>query len=578
MKTKTELPYNSFLHQIQAHPSGLLYIDLAPEESDQSNPFAVGWSSPSHLTLLGTLTDESAKFLADILENDKHVTSLCLLGSEITDRGLAYIVKALHKNSTLSSLDFGVSTNITDKGADIFAPLLRENKTLIDINLGLQNAIGKKGAKVLTDALRENTSLMDFWIGIDASNFISERTSYLTQNENLHKKRQEQYETQIKAFNKTIHNCYKALEHFSPDDLWLKRMYHTLENAFEQLSLLEASSDTYREQKTVFDSLIIQIYLKHGDTHAALLYYQENPSLLPETAYQLGEALFADEPIADTPATRIQQTMAKIALIRQDFMNPMTQKRLVPLLYQMLQPETPTVPQKFENRFQFVPAAYLRECIETSICVEKCEFHAIEIISLRDIAEEIKEATFDELHYFCTYPPLKDILTKHLSGSPVLTFESVLHELPEALKPVGSTAHPGMDAYDIALDNYINSLPPYQEISSEEHSSADDSITSFSDDLTSSEIQNEKDKDLNSLFQNNHSSFFKGNAGNVLRGLGCASIIGGCVAGVVLFLSGVATLPAIALCAASALLTIALFVASKIVDMSSPAMNPKPTI
>jgi len=128
------------------------------------------------------ISDEGAKAIAEVLENNITLTSLDMNGNNITDEGAKAIAEALKKNTTLTTLnikhnDFGIEgikaladmlkhnstltildmnfNNISDEEAKVIAGALEKNKTLTSLNIS-HNKIGIEGVTELVKALENN--------------------------------------------------------------------------------------------------------------------------------------------------------------------------------------------------------------------------------------------------------------------------------------------------------------------------------------------------------------------------------------------------------------------------------------
>lgn len=97
------------------------------------------------------------KAIANVLTENKTLTTLALGMCCINDKDAALLADALKKNKTLTTLSLG-NNYIGDKGAKALAEALMENRTLTELDLN-ENKISFDGAEILAKALAMNTTV-----------------------------------------------------------------------------------------------------------------------------------------------------------------------------------------------------------------------------------------------------------------------------------------------------------------------------------------------------------------------------------------------------------------------------------
>jgi Ran GTPase-activating protein (RanGAP) involved in mRNA processing and transport len=85
---------------------------------------------------------EGAKYITDVLKENKTLTDLYLWNNNIGEEGAKYIFEALKENKTLTLLHLGCNS-IGEEGAKYITESLKINTTLTNLDLGL-NGIGKE--------------------------------------------------------------------------------------------------------------------------------------------------------------------------------------------------------------------------------------------------------------------------------------------------------------------------------------------------------------------------------------------------------------------------------------------------
>ncbi|CAF4772514.1 unnamed protein product [Rotaria sp. Silwood1] len=98
------------------------------------------------------ITSQGALILADALRHNIKLRELYLYGNQISDIGSRSLAQAFSvKHSTLIRLSLG-SNGITDEGARYFADMLKINRTLRHLLLSA-NKIGDRGCSQLANTL-----------------------------------------------------------------------------------------------------------------------------------------------------------------------------------------------------------------------------------------------------------------------------------------------------------------------------------------------------------------------------------------------------------------------------------------
>ena len=101
------------------------------------------------------LSGGRGKMVSTILANSALIT-LDLRDGSIEDNGAQALSEILKTNSTLTSLDLETNS-IGDHGAQALAVALKTNSTLTALNLE-DNSIGENGAQALSEALKTNST------------------------------------------------------------------------------------------------------------------------------------------------------------------------------------------------------------------------------------------------------------------------------------------------------------------------------------------------------------------------------------------------------------------------------------
>jgi Ran GTPase-activating protein (RanGAP) involved in mRNA processing and transport len=105
--------------------------------------------------------DEGVEELGRALRGNGSLTTLLLAGNGVSDKGCAELTKPLRKNEALTLLDLSfnrIGGAEGNAGAESIADLIRENKCLTSLNLDT-NKIGNEGAHVIASAIPADTRL-----------------------------------------------------------------------------------------------------------------------------------------------------------------------------------------------------------------------------------------------------------------------------------------------------------------------------------------------------------------------------------------------------------------------------------
>ena len=113
------------------------------------------------------VTNKGAEYLAEFLKHSNcKLNSLNLAQNNVTDEGAKCLTEALkHSNCKLNSLDLGVN-NVTDEGAKCFAEALKQSNCRLNSLDLWRNNVTYEGAKCLAEALKQSNcklNSLDFW-------------------------------------------------------------------------------------------------------------------------------------------------------------------------------------------------------------------------------------------------------------------------------------------------------------------------------------------------------------------------------------------------------------------------------
>jgi Ran GTPase-activating protein (RanGAP) involved in mRNA processing and transport len=137
------------------------------------------FTSLQELNVAGnSITDVGIQYLVDYLTKHKQMTSLCLLGNQITCHGaslLATVLPSLHLNSLYLYMN-----SIGDHGALSIITALQDNKHLETLWLD-HNLISLKGAQKIIHALSKNTSITSIELTVYHDSILLEDKEFLYQ-------------------------------------------------------------------------------------------------------------------------------------------------------------------------------------------------------------------------------------------------------------------------------------------------------------------------------------------------------------------------------------------------------------
>ncbi len=102
--------------------------------------------------------DEVCMLLEPALAASKTLYHLKLSFTDISDKGMKHLCKALELNEKLHTLDIS-NNSIGEVGCDYLADVLKWNTTLVSLDIS-GNAINDKGCKFICEALKENNVLL----------------------------------------------------------------------------------------------------------------------------------------------------------------------------------------------------------------------------------------------------------------------------------------------------------------------------------------------------------------------------------------------------------------------------------
>jgi Ran GTPase-activating protein (RanGAP) involved in mRNA processing and transport len=106
------------------------------------------------------ITASGASILADALFNNKTLKRLSLWNNQVRDKGVQSLSNALSMNEcSLIKLDLS-QNDITDEGAKYLAQMLKTNRILTHLSLS-NNKISDNGVKFLTDALQNRNNTLE---------------------------------------------------------------------------------------------------------------------------------------------------------------------------------------------------------------------------------------------------------------------------------------------------------------------------------------------------------------------------------------------------------------------------------
>lgn len=110
------------------------------------------------------IATQTAKVIAEIMDNNFNFSRFFISGNRIKDAGLASIVHSLVSSQHIIQLDLS-SNGITDIGFRILFDCLNENESLIDLNVSnrpkttTKNTINIDGLQSLSKLLKGNKIL-----------------------------------------------------------------------------------------------------------------------------------------------------------------------------------------------------------------------------------------------------------------------------------------------------------------------------------------------------------------------------------------------------------------------------------
>jgi len=118
------------------------------------------------------ITSVGVSIIANALNNNTSLSWLSLSSNHVLDAGVRVLAKTLaFKGSTLNTLRLH-STGITDQGAKYLADMLKTNKTLIELGLS-GNEIGDRGIQFLADALTYHNNTFK-WLHLSKNKLVTD--------------------------------------------------------------------------------------------------------------------------------------------------------------------------------------------------------------------------------------------------------------------------------------------------------------------------------------------------------------------------------------------------------------------
>jgi Ran GTPase-activating protein (RanGAP) involved in mRNA processing and transport len=100
------------------------------------------------------ITDEGAKYIAEMLKTNATLQRLLLGNNKISDRGVDVLANVLtHHNTTLISLCFPQNKLVSDSSVDSLVKMLQHNQTLHHLDIAWCN-LSDKGKERLRQVTR----------------------------------------------------------------------------------------------------------------------------------------------------------------------------------------------------------------------------------------------------------------------------------------------------------------------------------------------------------------------------------------------------------------------------------------
>jgi Ran GTPase-activating protein (RanGAP) involved in mRNA processing and transport len=106
------------------------------------------------------ITSQGAHYLADMLNSNQTLITLCLYGNQIDDEGMKYLTHVLtYYNKSLEYLYLSGNKFMTDLSIDYFIQMFEQNQTLKKLHLFNCN-LSKIGQTKLREAIRTKTNFI----------------------------------------------------------------------------------------------------------------------------------------------------------------------------------------------------------------------------------------------------------------------------------------------------------------------------------------------------------------------------------------------------------------------------------
>jgi Ran GTPase-activating protein (RanGAP) involved in mRNA processing and transport len=103
------------------------------------------------------ITDEGARYLAEMLKSNSTLKSVFLDKNNIGDRGIELLANALiHHNSTLIHINLDENKLVSDESVDILVQMLQQNRSLSYLHMFKCN-LSKKGKDRLRQVIQTKT-------------------------------------------------------------------------------------------------------------------------------------------------------------------------------------------------------------------------------------------------------------------------------------------------------------------------------------------------------------------------------------------------------------------------------------